>query len=291
VEFESRLKAYADRVDTRLRELLPPVDRMPAELHSAMRYSCLSPGKRLRPAMCMASAEAVGGSVEAVLDAACAVEMLHCFSLIHDDLPALDNDDLRRGLPTCHKKFGEAIAILAGDSLLALAFETLAGCPGEPTRVLSALRELGHATGTDGLAGGEAVDILSEGKVIDNDTLEFIHTRKTGALISATCAIGATLGGGTEAQIEGLRRYGAKVGLAFQIADDLLNETATPEQLGKAAGSDRDRAKATYPAVMGLAESRTVAEQAVASAVAELAGMAETSFLQQLASFAIRREK
>lgn len=259
-----------------------------------MRYSCLAPGKRLRPALCMACAEACGAIAESVLDAACALEMVHCFSLIHDDLPALDDDELRRGLPTCHVKFGEAIAILAGDALLALAFHTLASPPsgaGRPSHrdgaVLLAVRELTQATGSDGLAGGEAVDILSEGKEVDQATLEFIHLRKTGALISASCAIGAILGGESEEQVEQFRAYGRHLGLAFQIADDLLNETATPAQLGKSAGSDRSRRKATYPALLGIDESRRRALKAVTHAMESLPY--DSPFLRDLAKFAIDR--
>lgn len=289
VALQSRLKAYADKVDARLRELLPPVDRMPSELHTAMRYSCLAPGKRLRPALVMAAAEAVGGVADVVIDAACAVEMIHCFSLIHDDLPALDNDDLRRGLPTCHKKFGEAVAILAGDSLMALAFDTLARVPLPAPSVLAAVQELTHATGTDGLAGGEAVDVLSEGKTVDLATLEFIHSRKTGALISASCAIGAILGGGSHAEVEGLRSYGSHVGLAFQIADDLLNETATAEELGKSVGSDRERQKATYPALFGVEESRRLAVSHSRAAMAALPGPSEV--LVGLAEYAVTRTR
>ncbi len=287
MELESRLKAYAETVDARLRELLLPADQMPFELHAAMRYSCLSPGKRLRPALCLASCEAVGGSVSDALDAACAIEMVHCFSLIHDDLPALDDDNLRRGLPTCHVEFGEALAILAGDALLVLAFDTLASI-GDSDRTLAALRELTRAAGSNGLAGGEAVDILSEGKTIDRATLEFIHSRKTGALIAASCAIGALVGGGSSDQVEKLREFGTYVGLAFQIADDVLNETASAETLGKATGSDRERRKATYPAVYGLEESQAAARAAADHAIGCLS-REKNDLLKALARHAVER--
>lgn len=255
-----------------------------------MRYSCLAPGKRLRPALCMAAAEAVGGSAIGVVDAACAIEMVHCFSLIHDDLPAIDNDELRRGLPTCHVKFGEAMAILAGDALFALAFRTLGSTAGPAERVLAALNVLSEATGSEGVVGGEVVDVQSEGKVIDAETLRYIHAKKTGALIAASCEIGALLGGASDIDVAHLRRYGEHVGLAFQIVDDILNETSTPEQLGKSAGSDRERGKATYPAVFGLEASRTKAREATDAAIAELAHVTgPTDFLCDLARFTIER--
>jgi geranylgeranyl diphosphate synthase type II len=255
-----------------------------------MRYSCLAPGKRLRPVVCLASAEAVGGDPLVALDAACAIEMVHCFSLIHDDLPAIDNDDLRRGAPTCHVKFGEAVAILAGDALFSLAFDTIANMAGDPARILKSIAALTRATGSDGLVAGETMDILSEGKPVDLETLEAIHTMKTGALIAASCEIGGLLGGGTPDQIAGLREYGEQVGLAFQIADDLLNETSTPEQLGKAAGSDRERQKMTYPALYGLEGSRRAALAAAQRGIECVRELPyDTQFLRELAEFSVER--
>ncbi len=283
---------YIRRTDRRLAELLPHEGQRPEELHAAMRYSALALGKRLRPTLCMVAAEAVGAEPESVVDAACATELVHCFSLIHDDLPALDDDDLRRGLPSCHKRFGEALAILAGDALFALAYQTLAESPHEATRVVRALRSLSRAVGSDGLVGGEVVDVLSEGRPAEAATVEFIHTRKTGALIASSCEIGALLGGGSEEQIQGLRAYGERVGLAFQIADDLLNELSTPEELGKAAGSDRMRQKATYPALWGLDASREAAARVTREAVAQLpAGVRAQDKLVALAHFAVERLK
>ncbi|HVT12794.1 MAG TPA: farnesyl diphosphate synthase [Fimbriimonadaceae bacterium] len=284
-----QLKAYADAVNGRLDRLLPPAAATPVELHEAMRYSCLAPGKRLRPALCMACAEAVGAEPESVIDAACSLEMVHCFSLIHDDLPAIDDDALRRGIPTCHKRFGEAIAILAGDALFSLAFETLSHCDFEPRPVLGAVQVLTRAAGSDGLVGGEVVDVLSEGVPVEAERLRYIHSRKTGALMSASCEIGAILGGGGEAQIEALRGFGEKVGLAFQIADDILNETADAATLGKAVGSDRQRKKATYTALYGLAEARRMAEETAAQAKAALSGVRRQEFLEELADFTVRR--
>ena len=216
--------------------------------------------------------------------------MIHAFSLIHDDLPAIDNDELRRGVPTCHVKFGEAVAIMAGDSLFALAFDVLANTSNTPSAVVAALRTLTRASGSFGLAGGETVDILSEGKPVDAHTLDYIHRNKTGALIRAACEIGGTLGGGNPEHVAALRAYGEHVGLAFQIADDILNETGTEEQLGKAVGSDRERMKATYPAIHGLVASQQRAEQEVALAIRATESLpADRSTLVELAEFSIAR--
>jgi geranylgeranyl diphosphate synthase type II len=286
----SNLKAYAEPVDERLRQLLPNVDAPPSDLHAAMRYSCLAPGKRLRPVLCMAAAEAVGAPPTSVLDAACAIEMVHCFSLIHDDLPAIDDDAMRRGMPSCHAKFGEALAILAGDALFGLAFQTLAFSAQEPKLVVRAIQTLTIAAGSDGLVGGEVVDVLSEGRAVDRDTLAFIHSRKTGSLIAASLEIGAILGGGSSTQSAALRAYGEHVGLAFQITDDMLNETSTPEQLGKSAGSDRQRQKATYPALYGMDGSRKAALEAVEHALRHLNGFAsQHALLEQLARYSVER--
>lgn len=288
MEVQEQLRLYAERVDKRLDALLPSPLKRPPELHEAMRYSCLAPGKRLRPALCLACAEAVGGLSEVALDAACAIEMVHCFSLIHDDLPAIDNDELRRGMPTCHVKFGEAVAILAGDALFSLAFDVLAHAPAPAERVLRAIATLTEATGTDGLVAGETTDILCEGRRVDEETVLFIHTKKTAALIAASCMIGALMGGGSDEQVQRLGDYGQSVGLAFQIADDLLNETSTPEQLGKSAGSDRERGKATYPALHGIEVSKGLANACVIDALRQLHGM-NTPFLQGLARYAVER--
>jgi len=253
-----------------------------------MRYSCLAPGKRLRPVLCMAAAESIGADPFSVIDAGCAIEMIHCFSLIHDDLPAIDDDDLRRGVPTLHRKYGEAIAILAGDALFALALQTLAFSNHDPAQVTLAMRSLTVATGR--LVGGEVVDVLSEGKAADASTLEFIHANKTGALIAASCEIGGILSGGSSAQISALRSYGEQIGLGFQIADDVLNETSTAEQLGKAAGSDRERHKATYPALYGIEESRRMAERAATASVEKLREAGITmALLEDLARYSVER--
>ena len=285
---EEQLKRFASRVDARLDQLLPQAEAQPAELHAAMRYSCLAPGKRLRPALVMACAAAVGGQSQSGLDAGCAVEMVHCFSLIHDDLPAIDDDDLRRGVPTCHKVYGEAVAILAGDGLFALAYETLSRMECRPSDAVFCFHTLSTAVGSEGLVGGETLDILSEGKDVDEGALTLIHVRKTAALMRAACLIGARLGGATAAQEAILSGYGYDLGLAFQVADDILNETSTPQELGKAAGSDRARGKATFPALMGLEASRTYAERLVHEALDFLKPL-DSEVLRFLARYAIDR--
>ena len=284
------LGEISSKVDQRLRELLPPTTEAPAELHEAMRYSALAPGKRLRPALVLLAAQAVGGNEQAALDAGCALEMIHAFSLIHDDLPALDNDDLRRGLPTCHIKFGEAVALLAGDALFALAFEVLASLPLPAQQVVEILKITAKCVGSEGLVGGETIDILSEGKAVTKETLDQIHLRKTAALIAAACEIGR-LTSPTQLPTpnSSLHTFGLSIGLAFQIADDVLNETATAEQLGKAVGSDRERGKATYPALYGLEESRTKALTLAAQASELIQNFPNAPTLRAIAQYSVLR--
>lgn len=289
MDWQVEVAEARSRVDRRLAELLPAGD---SKLEQAMRYSALGPGKRLRPILCLESARAAG--VEECLDAACALEFLHCFSLIHDDLPAIDDDATRRGRPTCHIEFGEAVAILAGDALFALVFEVLAGLDRPANRVVKAIRELSVASGTGGLVGGETLDILSEGMDLSHEaaeaTLRKIHDQKTGALIVCACRMGAVLGGAGAGEIEALGEYGKHVGHAFQIADDILNETSSAETLGKSVGSDRERGKLTYPALFGLERSQQMAEEACEDAKKALAGLpGETSVLMALADYAIKR--
>ncbi len=234
--------------------------------------------------------ELQGGSDNPVLDAACAIEMVHCFSLIHDDLPSIDDDDLRRGMPTCHVKYGEALALLAGDALFSLAFEVLSSVDAPADKVLMSVQSLSKATGSDGLVGGEVMDVLAEGRTVTEFELESIHSRKTGALISATCEIGALLGGGSLMQVRELKLFGEKIGLAFQVVDDLLNETSTSEQLGKAARSDRERSKATYPALHGLDGAASAAKRLLGEAVSHLKpDLFHPSVLRDLAEFSVER--
>ena len=290
MDAESRLRRFAEKVDRRLADLLQPRGGEPPELFAAMRYSALSPGKRLRPALCMASAAAAGGEAESALDAGCAIELVHCFSLIHDDLPAIDDDDLRRGRPTCHVEFGEALAILAGDALFALAFEILAESAPNPSVGVHSLRHLAEASGPRGLVGGEVADVLAEGVSIEIIDVAAIHARKTGALIRAACEIGAIFGGGKSDAIEALRNFGIHAGLAFQISDDLLNELSTAAALGKSAGSDRDRQKATYPARFGIEESKRLAQVEAKNAIRELEGLpGPTDDLSAFAGFVVER--
>lgn len=254
-------------VDSAIIELLPGEDSYPECIHKSMHYSLLAGGKRLRPSLVIAAAEAVGGDRLAVLPFAVAAELIHTYTLIHDDLPALDNDDLRRGKPTNHKVFGEAIAILAGDALLTEAFILMTQAssmePISQKNILKAAHEMATAIGSGGTIGGQVVDLESEGKPIDPETLEYIHVYKTGFLIRACVRCGAMLSGATSSQLHALSRYGAHIGLAFQIIDDILDITGDEKKLGKDVGSDIDKDKATYPALYGLEESRKKAEDLI----------------------------
>ncbi len=254
---QTYLKQQADVIHSELDRILPTINTRPARLHEAMRYSIFAGGKRLRPILCIAASEACGGIAEQAMGAACSLELLHTYTLIHDDLPAMDDDTLRRGRPTCHIAFDEATAILAGDALLTFAFEVLSTLP--KCGALSA--ELALAAGSRGVIGGQAEDLAAEGKPADTDRVETIHRNKTAALIRAACVMGGLCAGATQDTLEALARYGEAIGLAFQITDDLLDETATLEELGKDIGSDHARGKMTYPAVHGSEQSkRRIAE-------------------------------
>lgn len=280
-------------VDDALARYLPDENELPQILHRAMRYSTLSGGKRLRPVLVIAGAESVGGTAEMVLPTACAVELIHTFSLIHDDLPAIDNDTLRRGRPTCHMQFGEAVAILAGDALFAGAFELIARNvqTASTERVVRVLNLIAEASGTRGMVGGQMVDIESEGKSVDADMLEYIHRHKTAALIRASVVSGAVLAGVQDWQVIALSRYGEKAGLAFQIVDDLLNVTGDPRKTGKAVGTDAERGKATYPALFGVEIARRQAQSLIQEAIESLLPLGERATpLRALASFIVERE-
>lgn len=234
----------------------------PPRIHEAMRYSLLAGGKRVRPILCIAACGLVGGQLSKAMPAACAVEMIHTMSLIHDDLPCMDNDDLRRGKPTNHKVFGEDVAVLAGDSLLAFAFEYIATATAgvEPARVLAAIGELAKSIGTEGLVAGQVVDLSCTGKSnVGLDQLEFIHIHKTAALLEASVVLGAILGGGTQEEVEKLRRFARCIGLLFQVVDDILDVTKSSEELGKTAGKDLVTDKVTYPKLLGLEKAREFA--------------------------------
>jgi geranylgeranyl diphosphate synthase type II len=272
MDLEQRLEKHRARLEKHLDRLLPPEDAPPASLHRAMRYSVLSGGKRLRPILCLETVAALTDRTAGAEDLACAIEFIHTYSLIHDDLPALDNDDLRRGRPTCHKKFGEAVAILAGDALLTLAFEILGRMHRpEPFRRTQILRELAAAAGTrGGMIAGQVADLEAEGKKISAKQLDFIHRAKTGALLRAAVRSGALFAGARGRPFEHLSLYGEKLGLAFQVVDDLLDVRGSSHRLGKTAHKDAHRQKATYPALHGLEESERVAARLVEEACAEL---------------------
>ena len=307
--------------DAALEQLLPPATQHPTSIHQAMRHSVFAGGKRLRPILCMeagrmiaaascgdgalprlggaeprnhtTSSHTTGSPPAGIEQVGAALEMLHTYSLIHDDLPALDNDDLRRGRPTCHKAFGEAIAILAGDALQTQAYEVLAqiACPAEAR--VAIIREVAHATGTiDGMIGGQVVDLEAEHKKPDLATLEYIHRSKTAALITASVVSGGLYAGATDADIGRLRTYGQSIGLAFQIVDDVLDVTQTSEQLGKTAGKDMAAEKTTYPALFGIEESNRKAGALVDQACAELDGYGgAASTLKELAHYLVERKK
>jgi geranylgeranyl diphosphate synthase type II len=274
-DFAAFLEAGRRQVELALDASLAP--ERPESLREAMRYSLLAGGKRLRPILCLAACELAGGQAEQAMPTAVALEMIHTMSLIHDDLPAMDNDDLRRGRPTNHKVYGEANAILAGDALLTRAFEMVAlRSPGVPAeRLLAVVGELSLASGAPGLVGGQVVDLESEGKDVDLDTLEYIHLHKTGALLRACVLSGALIAGAPEALLDALRIYARGIGLAFQIIDDILDVTASSDVLGKTAGKDLTADKTTYPKLLGLEESRQRAEALVAEAKAALTPFAE----------------
>jgi geranylgeranyl diphosphate synthase, type II len=279
--------------DTALERLLPPSGARPASIHQAMRHSVFAGGKRLRPILCMEAGRAIAGTLPAgIEELGAALEMLHTYSLIHDDLPALDNDDLRRGRPTCHKAFGEAIAILAGDALQTQAYEVLSRlqCPAESR--IRIVEEIARGTGTvNGMIGGQVVDLESEGAKPDAETLEYIHGSKTAALITASVVTGGVYARGSSENIEKLRQFGRAIGLAFQIVDDILDLTQTSEQLGKTAGKDIASEKATYPALFGLAESRNQAHALLTDATNAVEGLGQFGKnLKDLAHFLVERE-
>jgi geranylgeranyl diphosphate synthase type II len=296
MDLKSYLKERCALVDAALNGYLPPEDELPFSLHKAMRYSVFAGGKRVRPILMLAACEAVGGTVDLAMPAACAMEMIHTYSLIHDDLPAMDDDDFRRGTPTNHKVFGEATAILAGDALLTQAFILLSspqfGAGVEATRRLQVIQEIGHCSGSRGMVGGQVVDMESEGKPeIDLATVQYIHTHKTGALIKASVKAGALLGGADDAGLAAITRYGEACGLAFQIADDILDIEGTTEEIGKDAGSDQERGKATYPAVLGLSESKRRAAELTEMAIEALTPFGDRAEpLREIARYIVYRK-
>jgi geranylgeranyl diphosphate synthase, type II len=296
MDLKNYLKKMQQLVDEALEKYLPPGDELPASIHQSMRYSVFAGGKRVRPVLVLAACDAVGGSMDRALPAACAMEMIHTYSLIHDDLPAMDNDDFRRGNPTNHKVYGEATAILAGDALLTEAFILLSNpdaCRDLDSSIVSrVLHEISVCAGSRGMIGGQVVDMESEGnKEIDLATVQYIHTHKTGALIRASVRSGALIGGAQGDRLAAITRYGEAIGLAFQIADDILDIEGTTEEIGKDAGSDQARGKATYPAVLGLAESKRRAAELVDVALSSLEGFdAKADPLREIAAYIVKRK-
>jgi geranylgeranyl diphosphate synthase, type II len=278
-------------VDAALDRLLPRQDTRPSVIHQAMRYSVFAGGKRIRPVLCLESFRIFGSDLTAVLPVACALEFIHTYSLIHDDLPALDNDDLRRGQPTCHKKFGEAMAVLAGDGLLTLAFETLSRAPLPPPDRVSVIAEIAAAAGTrDGMVGGQVADLEAGGKAVTPEMLEYIHCSKTAALIRACVVSGAIAGDAADADVARLRSFGDLIGWAFQVTDDILDVEESSAALGKTAGKDQAQQKATYPALFGLAKSREFARDLAMRAIAEIAIYgARAANLRELGEFLVLR--
>ncbi|WP_066384791.1 MULTISPECIES: geranylgeranyl diphosphate synthase CrtE [unclassified Anabaena] len=291
-DLETYLKERKKLCEAALDQSMPVI--YPEKIYESMRYSLLAGGKRLRPILCLATCEMMGGTIEMAMPTACAVEMIHTMSLIHDDLPAMDNDDYRRGRLTNHKVYGEDIAILAGDGLLAYAFEFVASQTPESVsreRVLQVIVRLGSALGAAGLVGGQVVDLESEGKSdISLETLNFIHNHKTAALLEACVVCGGILAGASSADVQRLSRYSQNIGLAFQIIDDILDVTATQEQLGKTAGKDLIAQKVTYPSLWGIEQSRAKAQELITAACAELEPFGESAQpLQALAHFITSR--
>ncbi|HEX6739240.1 MAG TPA: farnesyl diphosphate synthase [Vicinamibacteria bacterium] len=294
-DLAAELEERRRRVEAALDAALPPEEAWPTTIHRAVRYSLFAGGKRIRPLLVLAAGEAVGGVDEELMPLACAVEMIHTYSLIHDDLPAMDDDDLRRGKPTSHKVFGEAIAILAGDALLTRAFHLLADVPAEwnpncVRRRVQAAAVLGEACGTTGLIGGQVMDLEAEGRAISPEELERLHRAKTGALLGACVRGGAILGGADEAELARLTRYASAVGLAFQVVDDVLDATEGAALLGKTAGKDAAAEKATYVKIHGLDGARRLAAQLLEEALSALQPLGErAALLEALARLVVER--
>ena len=293
-DLEAYLKDKRVLVDAALERFLPGEDVEPPTVHRAMRYSVLAGGKRLRPILVIAGAEAVGAPPATVMPAACALEMIHTYSLIHDDLPAMDDDDYRRGRLTNHKVFGDAVAILAGDALLTLAFKLVAdnaALVSDPRVVCDVVAAIAEASGTFGMVGGQVVDIESEGKAITPETLEYIHRHKTAALLRGSLWVGARLGGADAAALAAIDDAGQSLGLAFQIVDDILDVEGSLEALGKTAGSDARKQKATYPALHGLEVSRREARRLIEEAKSRLAVFGDRATpIRALADFVVERK-
>lgn len=292
----SDLKAYIESrcslVDAALDLFIPSADTHPSTIHKAMRHSMFAGGKRLRPVLCLAAAEACGGAIETAMPAACAVECLHTYSLIHDDLPCMDDDDFRRGVPTCHKVFGDGIAVLAGDALQALAFELVARTPANARFTAGDyVLELAVTAGSLHLIGGQVADLEGEAKKLPMSELRYVHESKTAALLTTSVLLGAKSAGASAEQVAALRNFGMATGLAFQVIDDILDVTQTSEKLGKSAGKDLASEKSTFPALIGLDASREEARRLTAEAHDALSIFGESGLrLRQLADYLLQRD-
>ena len=297
LDFDRYMKERAALVEHALAECVAESDGPAGRLFEAMRYSLMAGGKRLRPVLALAACEAVGGTLDAAMGLACAIEMIHTYSLVHDDLPCMDDDDLRRGRPTNHKVYGEAIATLVGDGLLTDAFEVLARSatsgkhPLPAQALLETIAELAGAAGSSGMVGGQVIDILGEGRSLDLGELEHMHSKKTGALFVAAVCGGARLGGATATQLTSMREYAQALGLAFQVIDDLLDVEASTEAMGKRTNKDEARGKATYPSLIGIDRSRDLAAELIRKAHAALSAFDHRADpLRMLAAFAVERK-
>ncbi len=292
MELKSYLAARQREVDRALDRFLPKESAKPSTIHQAMRYSLFAGGKRLRPILCLAAAEACGGKFEPALPLACAVECIHTYSLIHDDLPSMDNDDFRRGRPTCHKAFGEGMAVLAGDALLTVAFEIVANVKAPKRYELrEILREIASGAGSRKLIAGQVADLEAEGKNINRSQLRYIHENKTAALLTTAVRLGAMSANASARQLSAITEFGRALGLAFQVIDDILDVTQTSEKLGKSAGKDVAAKKATYPAVIGLEKSRVEAKRLTTRAESALAPLgSRAARLREIASYLLARE-
>lgn len=295
MDFNQELKKKIELVDEYLNQYLPEIDNYQSSIYQAMRYSLFAGGKRLRPVITLACCEAVGGEVLQAISFGCAIEMIHTYSLIHDDLPAMDNDEYRRGQLTCHKMFGEAMAILAGDALLNKAFEVAVDASVKngtaPGKAMKALSVIAHAGGTEGMIGGQVVDLEAENQPIDEHHLKYMHLHKTGALIIASAKAGAIVGGGSDKEIEALAVYGRNIGLAFQIKDDILDVEGKQEKLGKPIGSDASNGKSTFVSLMGMEKSKRLVKSLSEEAAAQIEIFGDRKwFLTALAKYLIDRE-
>ena len=293
MDLKTYLRTCQKQIDCALDRYLPKVNTKPATLHKAMRYSLFAGGKRLRPILCLAAAEACGGNVDDALPLACALECIHTYSLVHDDLPSMDNDDFRRGRPTCHKVFGDGIAVLAGDALLTVAFEIVSKAKPTPSYDISTLlREIAVAAGSQKLIAGQVADLEAEGKKVKRDQLQFIHENKTAAILRSSVRLGAMSANADARNLSAITRLGQRLGLAFQIIDDILDVTQTSELLGKSAGKDVVARKATYPAVIGLEKSRDEARRLTRQAHNALSvfSSSDAEPLHALANYLLERE-